>query len=162
MKRIHWAALAVLLVVGVGCGDVWTPAQQNPAGEPGRKVCAIKLAAPTVEKLADFVFVVAKAKSTCDVPPVSHKVQLWVEKMVDGAWVQQFVKDGEPKAICEEIPPKGKTIECKYMTPVCSTGNWRTHALVTGTGPSNTPFAFEPPEKPEAKILSCPKPKKRS
>lgn len=41
--------------------------------------------------------------------------------------------------------------------------SFRTKVMVTGTGPSGTPFAFSPdgPKgKGEAQIVSCPKPKK--
>lgn len=32
--------------------------------------------------------------------------------------------------------------------------------MVTGTGPSGTPFAFSPDDKAAARIVTCPKPRK--
>ncbi|MET8349313.1 MULTISPECIES: hypothetical protein [unclassified Micromonospora] len=62
--------------------------------------------------------------------------------------------------VCEEIPPAGAWISCTHRIWFCSPGKWRTRALVTGTGPSGTPFSFSPDDKAEAQIVSCPKPKK--
>ena len=59
----------------------------DAAGQPGaKKVCDIKLVPPTTKLLSGKAVVIAKAKSTCDMAPVSHKTQVWMEKELNGEW----------------------------------------------------------------------------
>lgn len=161
-KRIKLAAfVALTLITASGCKP---EGGGHNAGQPGaKKVCDIRLSPPTTELLAGKAVVKAEAKSTCDVPPTSHKVQIWLEKELNGEWTLTHVPKGDAKGLCEEIAPTGAWISCSFRIFYCSPGKWRPKVLVTGTGPSGTPFAFSPDgpkNKAEARIVSCPKPKK--
>ncbi|SIN06776.1 hypothetical protein [Micromonospora cremea] len=114
---------------------------------------------PVAKLVSGKAAVIAEAESTCDMPPVSHKAQVWLEKELNGEW-GLWAPKGDAKAACEEIPPAGAWVSCSFVSYFCLPGKWRTRAMVTGTGPSGTPYAFSPDEKPQARIVSCPKPKK--
>ena len=161
MKRavaLFTAHLVLLVPLADKCDS--DPNQKGPSGgKPAtRKACDLRPHSPETAVLAGKAVVSATVEATCDKPPVSHKLKVWLEKKVDGTWTQQTIPGGDSSANCEEIPPSGSWIKCQFVLFTCSKGSWRTRALATGTGPSpaNLPFSFSPDEKPSALIV-CPK-----
>lgn len=152
------AVTALTLVLADAC-DSWTPAQEK-GGKKVAPTCAIRLAAPVTEVAFGNVIVRGKTHAVCDRPPIRHSAQVFLQRKVNGAWVQQSNGRGESYAKCDELPPAVKGIDCSFnLYNACVNGWWRTKALVTGTNGLGDDFTYEPPEAPTAYVF-CPKVKK--
>jgi hypothetical protein len=125
----------------------------------GVKLCDIRLKAPVAQALPGRnIVVTGVTQATCDIPPTSHVVTVWLEFQNGRNWEQVVMAEGPLAGTCAEIPPPGMWIECRASVfNQCKDGRWRTKALVTGTTAQGVPFAFTPPEAPST-LVKCPQP----
>lgn len=145
--------MTALFLASVGCQGGWTPSSEGYVpGEGKQKACDIQLAAPKSEVVEGIGTIYVMAQATCDVPPVSHKINLRLEKKVGADWIPQASGDDPAWGMCEEIPHPDSWVRFERRLYKCEDGRYRTAALVTGSGPDGRSFSFAPPEKPEARV----------
>lgn len=141
-------------------GGTAAPAKPAAPVLPGGKACDTHPFAPHVISFAGKTSVEAIARSECDLPPVEHHVQIFLEMKVAGQWTVQPDPFGKTSGNCLDIPSAGVPTSCTWIITRCQAGLWRTRVTVFGYGPpvdghpNGIPFNFEVPEKPEAQ-LTC-------
>lgn len=155
------ATLAVVMLAPSGC-----PPQGSSSGggagpaDPTPKACDTQPKAPHVITFAGKKSVEGETTSTCEVSPVQHNVQVFLERKAGNRWVGQPDPYGKPAGNCLDIPGAGDPKTCQWIITRCDPGLWRTRVRVYGYGPAvkdfpgGKPFNFDVPEKPEAQ-LTC-------
>lgn len=156
-------AVATIAALMLATGDC----QQRPSGgggggqaDPTPKACDTRPKAPHVITFAGKKSVEGESTSTCEVPPVQHNVQVFLERKTANRWIGQPDPQGKPAGNCIDLPGAGDPKTCKWIITRCEPGVWRTRVRVYGYGPAmkgfpgGKPFNFDVPEMPEAQ-LSC-------
>lgn len=155
--------LVVLAAFALACGpDDGGGSDPIGGGNPGPvKVCDLRVSkgpwvftSTTVKgdvKIRTSVYV------TCDRPPQSHRLEVWLERDVtaSGNWLLQG------NVVGEGLIPHNAGFERTARFNGCISSKWRVLARATGVGPSGTPLRFDLPEsetRPTA--IKCPGPKR--
>jgi hypothetical protein len=121
------------------------------------KVCDLRISkGPWLFTARPDVEIRASVQVTCDRPPQSHRLEVWLERDVtaSGNWILQ----GD--SVREGLVPDAAGFERTVRFPGCISSTWRVVARAKGTGPSGTPFDFKLPDsETRPTTIKCPGPR---
>jgi hypothetical protein len=145
-----------LLAALTGC----QPDDGTADGGP-TKVCDMRVSkAPWLFRSttrASDVEIRASVYVTCDRPPQSHRLEVWLERDVtaSGNWLLQG------PVVRDSLIPDAAGFERTARFVGCISSEWRVMARAAGVGPSGTPFRFDLPEsETHPTAIQCPGPKR--
>jgi hypothetical protein len=130
-----WLGLVAVLVAGCepegGGGGGGDPGNQPQGG----KRCRTRFVAPYSPFVASGSLIKGEARASCQVPPTSHVVTLYLEVQDGGAW-----RERDKEVSAQLPPPEGFGL---LVLTECAAGRWRLRFTVTASADGQTANAKE-------------------